>query len=87
MTGEDRKLAGRVWVHSMESALAERDLRGRRRRASATATTRSALAIELGAALLVVSNGRAPTTEVLELARGHGTAVIVSPLDTYVSAG
>ncbi len=45
-----------------------------------------ALAIELGAALLVTSNGSRPTDEVLALAREHGAAVIVSPLDTYVSA-
>ena len=43
------------------------------------------LAIELGAALLVVSNGARPADDVLALARERGTAVIVSPLDTYVS--
>ena len=43
------------------------------------------LVIELGAALLVALQRRAPDRRVLELAREHGTAVIVSPLDTYVS--
>jgi manganese-dependent inorganic pyrophosphatase len=41
--------------------------------------------IEKGIALLVASNGVRPTDEVLEFARDRGTAVIVSPLDTYVS--
>jgi manganese-dependent inorganic pyrophosphatase len=43
------------------------------------------LAIAAGAALLVISNGSTPKAEIRELARTHGTAVIVSPLDTYVS--
>ena len=35
----------------------------------------------------MLSNGARPDDEVLELAAAqHGTAVIVSPLDTYVSA-
>ena len=33
-------------------------------------------AIELGAALLVISNGSVPPEEVLELAREQGTAVV-----------
>jgi manganese-dependent inorganic pyrophosphatase len=44
------------------------------------------LAITLGATLLVTSNGTTPTEEVLALARERGTAVIRSPLDTYVTA-
>jgi manganese-dependent inorganic pyrophosphatase len=44
------------------------------------------VAIEVGVALLVTSNGTRPTDDVLELAREHGTAVIGSPLDSYVSS-
>jgi manganese-dependent inorganic pyrophosphatase len=44
------------------------------------------LAIERGAALLITSNGTAPGEEILALAERHGTAVVSSPLDTYVSA-
>ena len=44
------------------------------------------LAIEHGAALLVTSNGTAPSEEIMALARERGTAVVSSPLDTYVSA-
>ena len=43
-------------------------------------------AIELGAGVLVVSNGVRPDDEVLELARERGTAVVVSPLDSYVTS-
>jgi manganese-dependent inorganic pyrophosphatase len=84
VAGEDKQLAGRVWVHSMEpktrSGISDGDVVVTGNRADA-----QSLAIELGAALLVTSNGSRPTDDVLALAREHGTAVIVSPLDTYVS--
>jgi manganese-dependent inorganic pyrophosphatase len=44
------------------------------------------IAIEVGVALLVLSNGTTPSDEVLDLARERGTAVIVSPLDSYVTS-
>jgi manganese-dependent inorganic pyrophosphatase len=44
------------------------------------------IAIEVGVALLVLSNGTKPSDEVLDLARERGTAVIVSPLDSYVTS-
>jgi manganese-dependent inorganic pyrophosphatase len=43
-------------------------------------------AIELGAGVLVVSNGVRPGGEVLDLAREKGTAVVLSPLDSYVTS-
>jgi manganese-dependent inorganic pyrophosphatase len=85
VSGEDRELAGRVWVHSMDlstpSGISEGDVVVVGNRDDA-----QRLVIELGAALLVVSNGVAPSDSVLELAGEHGTPIIVSPLDTYVSA-
>ncbi|MDQ5818381.1 MAG: putative manganese-dependent inorganic diphosphatase, partial [Actinomycetota bacterium] len=42
--------------------------------------------IELGAGILVVSNGDRPEDEILELAREKGTAVVLSPLDSYVTS-
>jgi manganese-dependent inorganic pyrophosphatase len=85
VAGEDKQLAGRVWVHSMDvrspSGISDGDAVVLGNRADA-----QRLAIELGAALIVVSNGSTPPSEILELARGRGAAVIVSPLDTYVSA-
>jgi manganese-dependent inorganic pyrophosphatase len=44
------------------------------------------IAIEVGVAVLVTSNGTRPDDEVLELARDRGTAVVVSPLDSYVTS-
>jgi manganese-dependent inorganic pyrophosphatase len=82
--GEDGQLAGRVWVHSMDvstpSGISDGDVVVVGNRDDA-----QRLAIELGAALIVVSNGSQPSDAVRELAREHGAAVIVSPLDTYVS--
>ncbi len=43
-------------------------------------------ALELGAGVLVVSNGVRPEDEVLEMARERGTAVVLSPLDSYVTS-
>jgi manganese-dependent inorganic pyrophosphatase len=82
--GEDKLLSGRVWVQSMDvrsqSGISDGDVVvvGNR-------TDAQRLAIDLGAALLVLSNGSRPDDEVLELARERGTAILVSPLDTYVS--
>ncbi len=85
LTGENKTLAGRVWVQSMDpespSGISQGDVVVLGNRDDA-----QALAINLGAALLVVSKGSLPSREILELARERGTAVIVSPLDTYVSA-
>ncbi len=85
LTGDDPLLAGRVWVQSMDtrspSGISKGDIVVLGNRADA-----QRLAIELGAALLVVSKNSRPRSEILELAAEHGTAVIVSPLDTYVSA-
>jgi manganese-dependent inorganic pyrophosphatase len=84
VTGEDAVLAGRVWVHSMDvgsrSGISDGDVVVVGNRANA-----QRLAIDLGAALVVVSNGSRPSETVLELAREHGVAMVVSPLDSYVS--
>jgi manganese-dependent inorganic pyrophosphatase len=84
LTGEDAHLAGRVWVHSMAvgspTGISEGDVVVVGNRADA-----HRLAVDRGAALLVISNDAAPSDELLALARERGTAVIVSPLDSYVS--
>jgi manganese-dependent inorganic pyrophosphatase len=84
VAGVDKLLAGRVWVHSMDvgspSGISQGDIVvvGNR-------TDAQRLAIELGAALVVTSNGSRPADDVLALAQERGTTVVVSPLDTYVS--
>jgi manganese-dependent inorganic pyrophosphatase len=84
VAGEDRQLSGRVWVHSTDvarkSGISDGDVVVVGNRSDA-----QLLAIDLGAALLVISNGSTPETEVVEQARERGTAVVVSPLDSYVS--
>lgn len=85
LTGEDQLLSGRVWVHSMDletpSAISNGDVVVVGNRADAQRAV-----IDHGIALMVVSNGVEPDEETLATARKRGTAVIVSPLDTYVSA-
>ena len=84
LAGDDRQLSGRVWVHSTDvsrpSGISEGDVVvvGNR-------TEAQLLALDLNAALVVISNGEPPEKTVLERARGRGTAVVVSPLDSYVS--
>jgi manganese-dependent inorganic pyrophosphatase len=84
VTGEDRHLEGRVWVQSMDvstpSGISDGDIVVVGNREDA-----QRLALELRAALLVLSNGSQPSEAILELAKEHGAGVVVSPLDTYVS--
>src|ERR671914_767235 len=87
LVGEaDRECSGQLWVISMSvdsmgQSMEPGDIvvigdrpRGQRR------------AIELGAGVLVVSNGVRPEDEILEMARERGTAVVLSPLDSYVTS-
>jgi manganese-dependent inorganic pyrophosphatase len=82
---EESESSGQLWVISMSVDSMGKSMnpgdvvvigdrsRGQRR------------AIELGAGVIVVSNGVRPEDEVLEMAREKGTAVVVSPLDSYVT--
>ncbi|MGA2924602.1 MAG: putative manganese-dependent inorganic diphosphatase [Solirubrobacteraceae bacterium] len=82
--GDDKQLAGRVWVHAMDvgsgSGISDGDIVVTGNREDA-----QRLAIDLGAALIVTSNGSMPSESVLARAGERGIAVIVSPLDSYVS--
>jgi manganese-dependent inorganic pyrophosphatase len=83
---EDRQFSGQLWVVSMSvdtmgQSMNPGDIvvigdrpKGQRR------------AIELGAGALVVSNGVRPEKEVLQMAKEAGTAVVLSPLDSYVTS-
>jgi manganese-dependent inorganic pyrophosphatase len=87
LVGEpDEQVTGRVWVLAMASAslplgFAAGDVVvvGDRPRAQR-------IAIEVGVGLLVISNGTAADEGILELARERGSAVVASPLDSYVTA-
>jgi len=86
LVGENRESSGKLWVISMSvdsmgQSMDPGDIvvigdrkKGQRR------------AIELGAGVLIVSNGVLPEDEVLEMARERGTAVVLSPLDSYVTS-
>ena len=85
LIGEDRALTGRIWVHASsveaETGIDESDIVviGDRPRAQLHV-------LERDLDLLVIANGGRPADEVLEIARQKGTAVVISPLDTYVAA-
>jgi manganese-dependent inorganic pyrophosphatase len=86
VAGTDGEVAGRVWAQSMDvaswrSRIAPGDVVVVGNRSDAQRE-----AIELGAGLMVTPNGAVPAQEILDLANSAGTAIVVSPLDTYVSA-
>ena len=83
-TGDERQLSGRVWVYAMdqasESGIADGDIVVVGNRPEAQLRV-----IELGAALVVLSNSSTPSPQALALARERGTAIVISPLDSYVA--
>jgi manganese-dependent inorganic pyrophosphatase len=82
---ENSTVAGRVWAQSMDPSSASRISEGDVVVVGDRPDAQR-LAIESGVALLIMSNGSAPGEEILALAEQRGTAVVSSPLDTYVSA-
>jgi manganese-dependent inorganic pyrophosphatase len=84
ITGEERQLSGRVWVYAMDpasaSGISEGDVVVVGNRPDAQLRV-----IELGAALMVLSNSAPASERALAAARERGTAIVVSPLDSYVS--
>ena len=86
LAGTDKETSGKLWVISMSVASMGRQMEpgdivvigdrkeGQRR------------AIELGAGVLVVSNGIRPEAEILKMAQEKGTTVVLSPLDSYVTS-
>ncbi len=84
LLGAGHEVAGRVWVQAREanapSGIGPGDVVVVGDRPDAQRR-----AIELGAALVVASNGVAPTEDVLVMAREHDVAFVVSPLDSYVT--
>jgi manganese-dependent inorganic pyrophosphatase len=81
--GEERILAGRVWVYAMDptsdSGISAGDVVVVGNRPDALMRV-----IELEAAVVVLSNNAPVPEEALEAARRHDTALVVSPLDSYV---
>src|SRR3954452_16170397 len=85
VAGEDASVSGRVFVLAMDvgspTAVEEGDIVvvGDREDVQRRA-------IDIGAGLLVTSNSVRPSDDVLALARERGTALVVSPLDSYVTS-
>jgi manganese-dependent inorganic pyrophosphatase len=84
--GEDREITGRLWVvavdvESMEARIGEGDIAVVGDRPDAQRR-----ALELGVAVLVTSYGAEPDDDLVALARERGAAIVVSPLDSYVTA-
>jgi manganese-dependent inorganic pyrophosphatase len=83
VSGEDRLLSGRVWVYAMDpdtdSGISEGDIVVVGNRPDALMRV-----IELGASLVVLSNGAEASEEAFVAAAARGTALVVSPLDSYV---
>jgi manganese-dependent inorganic pyrophosphatase len=85
LTGEERLIMGRVWVQAMDndspSRVGEGDVVVVGDRPDSQER-----AILAGVSLLVTSNGTVPDDGILALARAHGTSVVVSSLDSYVTS-
>ena len=86
IAGDDQMIEGRVWVHSIDPERSESKISAGDVVVVGDRDDAQRQAIELGAALLVASNGVRPDPAILDLAGEHGAGVVVSPLDSYVSS-
>jgi manganese-dependent inorganic pyrophosphatase len=83
---EDRESSGNLWVISMSVDSMGQSMQPGDVVVIGDRPKSHRRAIELGAGVLVVSNGVRPEGEILEMARERGTAVVLSPLDSYVTS-
>jgi manganese-dependent inorganic pyrophosphatase len=81
----EREVRGRVWVQAMHSTSASKVGRGDVV-VVGDRTKSQRNSIEREVALLVLSNSVSPEEEIVELARERGTAIVRSPLDSYVTS-
>lgn len=84
--GENRESSGQLWVISMGVESMGKSMKPGDIVVVGDRLEAQKRAIELGAGVLVVSNGVRPEDEVLDLAGEHGTTVVLSPLDSYVTS-
>ena len=83
---EDRQYSGNLWVISMSVDSMGQSMQPGDVVVVGDRPKSQRRAIDLGAGVLVVSNGVRPDDEILEMARERGTTVILSPLDSYVTS-
>jgi manganese-dependent inorganic pyrophosphatase len=87
LVGEpDEEVTGRVWVLAMASGSLPLGFAAGDVVVVGDRPAAQRVAIDVGVGLLVITNDTAAEEEVLELARARGTAVVASPLDSYVTA-
>ena len=86
LAGEDKEAGGKLWVISMSVDTMGQQLESGDVVVIGDRPDGQRRAIELGAGILVISNGIRPEEDVLELARQKGTTVVLSPLDSYVTS-
>ncbi|PLS86188.1 MAG: hypothetical protein CYG60_08615 [Actinobacteria bacterium] len=86
LAGEDKDLGGKLWVISMSVETMGKQMETGDIVVIGDRPNGQRRAIELGAGVLVVSNGIRPEEDVLELARQKGATVVLSPLDSYVTS-
>jgi manganese-dependent inorganic pyrophosphatase len=82
----DAQVTGRVWVLAMATASLPMGFEAGDVVVVGDRPDAQRIAVEVGVGLLVVTNGTAAGGDILALARERGVAVVVSPLDSYVSA-
>ena len=78
IAGEDRMIEGRVWVHSIDPQRSESQIAAGDVVVVGNRVDAQRQALELGAALLVASNGMRPEPEILVLAAEGDASVVVS---------
>jgi manganese-dependent inorganic pyrophosphatase len=86
LAGErEEEISGRVWVLAMATGSLPLGFEAGDVVVVGDRPDAQRIAIEVGVGLLVISNGASAEEEILDLAREHGTAVVSSPLDSYVT--
>ncbi|HEX5617065.1 MAG TPA: putative manganese-dependent inorganic diphosphatase [Solirubrobacteraceae bacterium] len=82
----DDEVSGRVWVLAMATESLPLGFEAGDVVVVGNRPDAQRIAIETNVALLVTSNGIRPDDDILALAQEHGTAVVTSPLDSYVTS-
>jgi len=86
LVGGEGEVAGRVWVHSIDASRSDSKISDGDVVVVGNRVDAQRQSLELGAALIVASNGVPPDDEIQELARERGASIAVSPLDSYVTS-
>ena len=86
LVGPDRESEGQLWVISMGVDSMGKSMKQGDVVVVGDRPEAQRRAIDLGAGVLVISNGSRPEDEVLALAGERGTTVVLSPLDSYVTS-